>query len=301
MKAHGTIGMLALLGLLWASAAASLDAGEIQSMLDDGQAKDAVRQVEAYVEANEQDPEGFYWLATAQLAQIDDASTFRKPFLARAARKNLETALTLKPDHLGANESLARYLLEAPAIVGGSIDGAREQATRLLALDEASGSRVMASIAEKDDQYDQAVSWLRRALSAETWTWEKQYQLVVSAVHWQVEEADAVLEEAREEVGASGELRQARLLLIDYQLGKLAATTSRQLEAGRAALERYLQHTPDDEAPGLDWAAFRLAQIERELGLDEAADRRLAQLESSVVDEGLSFALRDERRWHYED
>ena len=281
--------------------AAAFDPDAIQALISNGDAKTAVAQMEAILDQRPDDPNARYWLARAELAQIGDSVAMGKLVKARSAKKNLERVLEIDPNHLAARESLARYLIEAPGIAGGSLRKARVQADKLRDLNKAAGYRVDAAIARYEKDYGAAVDLQREALRAAGWDWSTQYALIVEAVHHQTANAEEALDEAMHNVRRHAEDPQEFLPLIDYQRGKLAAVSGRALQKGRDALQRYLQHDPVDDAPDLVWAEFRLAQVERQMSRTDAAEARLSRLESEAVPEDLTFALRDERRWHYSD
>jgi tetratricopeptide (TPR) repeat protein len=292
---------LVLLATLVATqeARADDDYAPVAELIAEGQAGQAAELMEARLAEQSDDTQARYWLARAELAQIDDASVFRKPLLARSARENLEQVLEEDPRHVPAREALARYLLEAPAIVGGSVERAEQQADLLLEQDPPTGYRVKASIELGRGDDEEALAMLQQALASEPWTWDAQYRLVVMAVHRKSRSATEVLDGAESSVREFARQPDALLPLLDYQRGKLAAVGGVGLEPGRAALQRYLASDPGPDDPDLEWAEFRLAQVERQLGMTEAAQARLERLEQSEVPEDLTYALRDELRWHY--
>jgi len=305
MKTLTSLTLIITLCLSTARASDTPDYAAMETMIADGQAKQLARSLEQRIDDAQQPAAlDYYWLARTELARIDEVAVFRKPFMATSARDNLETAVALDPDLALAREALARYYLEAPAIAGGSMEGAKQQAERLVELNPPAGYRVNGAIAASEENYAAAVDWYRKALAVQDssdWTWASQYDVVVRAVNWQTDNAPATLTDARANVLVHASEPATLLPLIDYQNGKYAATSGKDLEAGRDALQRYLQTTPGEEDPGLEWAQFRLAQIERWLGLNEEAQARLAELEAQEYSEDLAFALKDERRWHYAD
>ncbi len=305
MKTLTILALTFTLGIATAKGNDTPDYTGMNAMIADGQAKQLAKALEDQIEDTRQPAAlDYYWLARAQLARIEEVAVFRKPFMATSARDNLETAVALDPNLSPAREALARYYLEAPAIAGGSMEDAQQQAALLVELDPPAGYRVNAAIAAEEEDYEAAVDWYRKAFAAQDsqdWTWAAQYEVVLRAVNWQTDNAPAIFAEAQANVQAHASEPAALLPLIDYQRGKYAATTGKDLESGRDALQRYLQTTPGEEDPGLEWAGFRLAQVERWLGLNEEARARLAQLEAQEYPEDLAFALKDERRWFYAD
>lgn len=293
--------LIVLAGLLSAHHAAANNFSEAESLIASGEAKQAAKLMETALEGSPQQAEALYWLARAELAQIDDASIFRKASLAKSGRKNLEEAVRLAPDMVEAREALARFYLEAPGIVGGSKKAAKNEASVLLKQSPPAGYRVMAAIANSEEDYTAAVDWMEKGMTPELWNWDSQYQLIVLAVHRETSNAESVLTNGEANVQAYADKPEELVPLIDYQRGKLAAVAGVSLEQGQASLERYLQHTPGEGQPELVWAEFRLAQVERQLGLTDEAEARLSVLEATQLPEDLAYTLRDERRWHYSD
>lgn len=280
---------------------ATVDGEALQALIDDGAADQVVDRMEDRLEEETPSADIHYWLAQGQLAQIDRASIFRKMGLAGSARENLETALALDASHVPARVSLGQFFLQAPAIAGGSKEKALAEAESLMALNPAAAYRLRSDIAESEDDHEASVAYARKALAAGEWDWDAQYALVVQGVHYQVADAETMLDEAERNVRDHENDTSEHLPLLDYQRGKYAAVSGKALASGRAALNHYLAHEPGPDAPQLIWAEFRLAQVERQLGQNTAADARLAKLEAREVPENLGFALQDERRWHYAD
>ncbi|MEM7704997.1 MAG: hypothetical protein AAF358_05560 [Pseudomonadota bacterium] len=278
-----------------------IDDAALQALIDNGEAKQVVSRMESRLKNGPETAEAHYWLATGQLAQVDAASTFRKLGLARNGKKHLLAALELDPAHVEARNSLGQYYLQAPAIAGGSKKQARAQADALMKLDKAAALRLKADIEWQEENVEAAIAYDRQALAAGTWVWAQQYTLVIQGVHNQLPVAEAVLDEAEQNVRRHTPEDVRALRLIDYQRGKFAAVSGQALEAGRAGLKRYLDYDPSPEDPDSGWAEFRLAQVERRLGEAAAAEARLSRLEAGEVPEDLGFALQDERRWHYAD
>ncbi|MEM9531805.1 MAG: hypothetical protein AAGA23_12895 [Pseudomonadota bacterium] len=292
---------MALVASPVAAVGIDIDPVVLRTLIENDEGKAVVSQMESLLAAHPATADAHYWLAEGHLAQIEAATTFRKLSLARASKNNLLAALELDPGHVAARSSLGQFYLQAPAIAGGSRKEARAQADALMALDEAAGLRLKADIARDEDEPELAVAYQRRALAAGSWDWDSQYALVIQAVHLQVQDAKSVLDEAERNLRqyAAEDVRAQRL--IDYQRGKYAAVSGEALAAGQGGLTRYLTFEPQTGDPGLDWAEFRLAQVERQLGEASAANARLARLEAGDVPEDLGFALHDERRWHYHD
>jgi len=84
--------------------------------------------------------------------------------MARKAKNEFELAVKLDPANVQAHADLAEYYTDAPSIMGGGTDKARDQATQVAQYDEATSHWILAIIAEKDKRYSDAESELQQAI-----------------------------------------------------------------------------------------------------------------------------------------
>lgn len=89
------------------------------------------------------------WLGRIYGGKADRDHSF---FTARKVKKEFETAVNLNPSNLEARRDLEEYCLDAPGIVGGSKDEARQQADAIAAADPVAGylARAVFDKAEKN-------------------------------------------------------------------------------------------------------------------------------------------------------
>jgi len=71
------------------------------------------------------------WLGRAYGEKARRASVLQQPVLAIKVKEYFEKAVALNPDNLAARSDLREYYLEAPIILGGSQEKAREQAEEI--------------------------------------------------------------------------------------------------------------------------------------------------------------------------
>lgn len=90
------------------------------------------------------------WLANAVGQQAQNANVMRQPFMARRIKAEYEKAVELDPRSIEARNGLISYYLQAPAVMGGSPEKAREQARAIAALDVVQGLMATAQIAWHD-------------------------------------------------------------------------------------------------------------------------------------------------------
>ncbi|MCI0356686.1 MAG: tetratricopeptide repeat protein [Acidobacteria bacterium] len=96
------------------------------------------------------------WLGRAYGNKAEHCNPFCAAGLARKVRAEFERAVELNPANVRARSDLAEYYMEAPGVMGGSKDKARQQADQIQPRDPAAAHWVRARLAEKEKQYDVA-------------------------------------------------------------------------------------------------------------------------------------------------
>lgn len=92
----------------------------------------------------------YLWLGRIYGEKADRVGFLSAAGLARKVRTSFERAVALDPRSWEARTDLAEFYLEAPGIVGGGKDKAREQAEALVPLNPAMTHWILARIAEKN-------------------------------------------------------------------------------------------------------------------------------------------------------
>jgi tetratricopeptide (TPR) repeat protein len=85
--------------------------------------------------------------------------------LARKARNEFERAVELNPANVSARTDLSEYYVEAPAILGGGLSKARNQASEVQNLDPAAADWIRAIAAQKEKRYSEAESSYKAAIA----------------------------------------------------------------------------------------------------------------------------------------
>jgi tetratricopeptide (TPR) repeat protein len=104
------------------------------------------------------------WLAREYGRKAEDSGALAAAGAARKAKSEFERAVQLAPDDVGARLDLAEYYTEAPSIMGGGIDKARNQAAQMQKYDVANAHLILARIADKQKQYADAEAQFRAAI-----------------------------------------------------------------------------------------------------------------------------------------
>jgi tetratricopeptide (TPR) repeat protein len=104
------------------------------------------------------------WLGREYGEKASASSALSAASLARKTKNEFELAVKLDPANVQAHADLAEYYTDAPSIMGGGIDKARDQATQVAQYDQATSHWILALIAEKDKRYPDAENELRQAI-----------------------------------------------------------------------------------------------------------------------------------------
>ena len=105
------------------------------------------------------------WLGRIYGEKADHAGVFAAAGLAKKVRVAFERAVELDPKSWEARTDLAEFYCDAPSIVGGGKDKAREQADALMPLNPAMAHWVAARIADKNKDAAEAELEYRAAIT----------------------------------------------------------------------------------------------------------------------------------------
>ena len=125
-------------------------------LLQQGKGDDAVDAASEAVALAPGNAQAHYWLGNSYGTRIGQVGSMSQAFMAPKLRDAFEKAIALDPDLHDARTSLIEYYLQAPAIVGGSVDKARAQAAELAKRDPPRGHYARARLAMHDKQPDVA-------------------------------------------------------------------------------------------------------------------------------------------------
>ncbi len=126
---------------------------------------DAVRYGERAVALRPHDAYYHLWLARAYGEKAANSNPLTAASFARKAKNEFERAVQLDPSSVEARLDLARYYTEAPAVMGGGLDKARDQAAELIKCNTAKSHLVLARIAAKEKRFPEAENQLRQAIN----------------------------------------------------------------------------------------------------------------------------------------
>ncbi|MCU0755827.1 MAG: hypothetical protein MUE46_12005 [Xanthomonadales bacterium] len=123
---------------------------EIREALRNGKIDQAVTLAEAWTESAPQDSKAWSAYGNAYGRKATSVSMFRAMGMAGDIREAFQKAVELDPRNMDAQFGLMGFYLAAPAIAGGGIDKAKDQARAIARVDAAQGERAQAQIAFRE-------------------------------------------------------------------------------------------------------------------------------------------------------
>jgi tetratricopeptide (TPR) repeat protein len=201
------------------------------------------------------------WLGRIYGKKAEHAGFVSGPGLAKKVRTSFERAVELDPDNWEARTDLAEFYLEAPGIVGGGKEKARQQAEALMTLNPGMAHWVLARIAEKKKDMDTA---------------EHEYHAGIAATHSGVRaclDFAIFLRHANRLDEMAMALRPLETVPIDrpeslMDGASLLLRTDRDTDLAIRLLRRYFSNGPVEEGP-----AFKAHELLGQL-LEKQGDRR---------------------------
>jgi tetratricopeptide (TPR) repeat protein len=115
-----------------------------------GNSSDAIAWFEKAVKANDKSSAHHLWLGNALGEQASHTNKLKLPFLARRVKGEFDTAVQLDPKSWEARHGLIQFYSQAPGVMGGSMDKAKEQAREIGKFDGMRGHLEMAALLERD-------------------------------------------------------------------------------------------------------------------------------------------------------
>jgi tetratricopeptide (TPR) repeat protein len=207
------------------------------------------------------------WLGRAVGDQAEEASVVRQPFMARRIKAEFEKAVELDPTLLDARDGLISFYLRAPAVMGGSLEKAREQQRLIAAQDPIRGHSAMVDIALH--QKDTVAA--ERALQAMAAAQPDSVVPVIRTGQLQAQRGRT------DDAFATYEAFLARHpddIAVRFQVGRLAAISGAQLPRGERVL-RDLLALPDwptgGSRPSKAAVHFRLGMVQEKSGRKDDA------------------------------
>jgi tetratricopeptide (TPR) repeat protein len=164
------------------------------------------------------------------------------------------TAAELDPKHIDARWALVELYMQLPGIIGGSKNKSLKYADELEQLSKVDGYLAKGYVYEYDREPERAESYYKKAIAigGSLTCYDKLTNLYEAEK--QPLKAISNMEEAYEKHNKNH---------LHYQIGKVSADYNIELDKGERCLKMYIEnHSIKDGVP-LEWAYYRLAQIQK--------------------------------------
>jgi len=137
----------------------------------------AAEHLQLAVEYDDENAEYHWMLGNAYGRQALEANIFSQMSLAGDVKEQFERAVELDSNEVRFRTSLMQFYVQAPGIVGGSIDRALVQADAIYRMDPYAGHAARASIAVAEDELTLAeVEW-KKAIEVDSTQWTAFHRL----------------------------------------------------------------------------------------------------------------------------
>jgi tetratricopeptide (TPR) repeat protein len=227
--------------------------------------RDAIGHFEKAVKLNDQSALHHLWLGNALGNVADSTSKIKLPFLARRVKSEFDRAVELDPKSIDARHGLIQFYSQAPGVMGGSMDKAKDQAREIGKLNPMRGHYEMANLFARDKKTAEAEQELIAA--------ERESPDSAVASYWlgsfyqnQARWPDAFAVYDRMLKKYPGEAN------VHLQIGRAAAISGEQLERGERELKIWLASPPKDAVTAtISNVHWRLGMIHEKQGKKDVA------------------------------
>jgi len=206
----------------------------------------AVTQAEKSVALDPKNSLYHQWLGRIYGGKADRDRSF---FLAKKVKKEFEDAVGLDSSNVSARRDLEEYCLDAPWIVGGSKDEARQQVEAIAVIDPVEGHLARAVLFEADKNSAAAAKEYQEALAAKP----KRIDPYLEAAHYYQGQGNAAEMQAAIQGAAQVDAKDPRLA---YYEGVVRVVSNSDLGTAEEYLKSYLATTPDRS----DWPSHAAAR-----------------------------------------
>jgi len=204
------------------------------------------------------------WLAREYGRKAAEANPLSAAGLARKAKSEFERAVQLDPTNVPARVDLAQYYTEAPSIMGGGLEKARDQAAQVQKYDPGMAHLILARIAEKEKQYSQVDAEYQAAIKnarnpADMWLQLAAYY----RQHGRLDDMQAAVQSAMAQPNKRAESY--------FDAGKELYLGGRNLAAAVQYLQQYLASGELVETAPAFQAHYLIGQLNEKMGNRGAA------------------------------
>lgn len=214
----------------------------------------AIAQYERLVKINPENANYQYKYGGASGMKALIVNKFEALSIIGDVKKAFLKSAALDPEHIDVRWALVELYIQLPGIIGGSKKKALKYSDELEQLSKVDGYLSKGYIYEYDDEPELAERYYKKAIAegGSITCFEKLTNFYESED--QPENAIANMERAYEKHNLNN---------LHYQIGKVSADYNIELDKGERCLKRYIENYTAKDGVPVEWAYFRLAQIQK--------------------------------------
>ena len=194
--------------------------------------------------------------------QAQQANIFRKLGYARDAKKYFEKALDIDSKHTDSLIGLIRFHQQAPVMAGGEKESIPQLVEQLRLADKKAAFEYDAVALLDKAQLEELDKRYRAALDSEPEEADERFKfdhaMRLSSYGYYAKALDVMLSVQINEINYDSDFA----IMRQYQLAKLAAESTTELELGINSIKHYAQFTKQQRTISDDWVQFRLVQLQ---------------------------------------
>lgn len=222
--------------------------------LEQTDADEAVNWLEQATKKNDRVSRYQQWLGAAYGTKLIGANPFTGMRLGPKAKGAMERAVELDPANIEARANLIQFYLQAPAMMGGGVDKARQQIVAISALNPYQGRFQEAIVAENQKDTVGAERMLRNLVATYPDSSAPVTRLALFySNRKRYDESFALLEDRLRRAPNDGSTL--------YQIGRVGAVSGTKLDRAQAALDQYLKMPHKRGTPSIAGAHWRRGMV----------------------------------------
>lgn len=211
---------------------------------------------EEAVDVNDKIAEYHLWLGNTYATVAQKSNMLKQGMLAPKMRNEWEKAISIDPSLIDAKKSLIQFYLQAPSVMGGSVDKAKDLAGDISKTNPAEGHLQMGNIYLKENNPQSAEKEYAEASKV-----DPKYFTALGLFYINQKQFDKAFTYFEDALKKNPDNYNSI-----YQIGRTSAITGLKLDRGKECLLKYLKHQPAENEPNLAAANMRLAQIYEKQG-----------------------------------
>lgn len=252
---------------------------EAKALMEKDDFKAAIKVLKAAVENGEDSFQTHQLLVRAYGSRIDQVGMLKKRGLAIKLRESMERSLALNPDSEEARSDLIGFHIQAPGMVGGNKDKARELIDGHKGLSEAERYVYHARVSRAEKDTDGALAYLEKSLAADKNS--ASAYILKTNMQFEQEAYGEAFKTAQSCVHVKPENMSCQ-----YVLGKAAHVGNIETETGITALKTFIAAGGHNEGFTAH-AHYRLGELQARNGDITSAK---ASLQKAIDVNGLEIA-----------